>query len=96
MGLSPTQTLRLVIFPQALRVMIPPMTSQYLNLTKNSSLAIAIGYPDLFAVAGNTILNQTGREIEVFALLMSIYLSLSLLTSLLMNLYNRHIRLVER
>ncbi len=76
--------------------MIPPMTSQYLNLTKNSSLAIAIGYPDLFAVAGNTILNQTGREIEVFALLMSIYLSLSLLTSLLMNLYNRHIRLVER
>lgn len=96
MGLSPTQTLRLVIFPQALRVMIPPLTSQYLNLTKNSSLAIAIGYPDLFAVAGNTILNQTGREIEVFALLMSIYLSLSLLTSLLMNLYNRHIRLVER
>lgn len=96
MGLSPTQTLRLVIFPQALRVMIPPMTSQYLNLTKNSSLAIAIGYPDLFAVAGNTILNQTGREIEVFALLMSIYLSLSLLTSFLMNLYNRHIRLVER
>ena len=96
LGLSPAQTLRLIIFPQALRVIIPPLTSQYLNLTKNSSLAIAIGYPDLFAVAGSTILNQTGREIEVFTLIMGTYLSLSLLTSLLMNIYNRRIRLVER
>ena len=96
LGLSPPQTLRLVIFPQALRVIIPPLTSQYLSLTKNSSLAIAIGYPDLFAVAGNTILNQTGREIEMFTLIMGTYLSLSLLTSLLMNIYNRRIRLVER
>ena len=96
LGLTAGQTLRLIIFPQALRVIIPPLTSQYLNLTKNSSLAIAIGYPDLFAVAGNTILNQTGREIEMFTLIMGTYLSLSLLTSLLMNIYNRRIRLVER
>lgn len=96
LGLTPAQTLRLIIFPQALRVIIPPLTSQYLNLTKNSSLAIAIGYPDLFAVAGNTILNQTGREIEMFALIMGTYLSLSLFTSFLMNIYNQRIRLVER
>lgn len=96
LGLTGFQTLRLVIFPQALRVIIPPLTSQYLNLTKNSSLAIAVGYPDLFAVAGNTIRNQTGREIEVFFLIMGVYLTLSLLTSLIMNLYNRRIRLVER
>lgn len=96
LGLNPAQTLRLIIFPQALRVIIPPLTSQYLNLTKNSSLAIAIGYPDLFAVAGNTILNQTGREIEMFTMIMGTYLSLSLLTSFLMNIYNRRIRLVER
>ena len=96
LGLTPAQTLRLIIFPQALRVIIPPLTSQYLNLTKNSSLAIAIGYPDLFAVAGNTILNQTGREIEMFTMIMGTYLSLSLLTSFLMNIYNRRIRLVER
>ncbi len=96
LGLTPFQTLRLVIFPQALRVIVPPLTSQYLNLTKNSSLAIAIGYPDLFAVAGNTILNQTGRAIEVFMLVMGIYLFFSLTTSLFMNIYNRRIRLVER
>ena len=96
LGLTAAQTLRLIIFPQALRVIIPPLTSQYLNLTKNSSLAIAIGYPDLFAVAGNTILNQTGREIEMFTMIMGTYLSLSLLTSFLMNIYNRRIRLVER
>ncbi len=96
LGLNPAQTLRLIIFPQALRVIIPPLTSEYLNLTKNSSLAIAIGYPDLFAVAGNTILNQTGREIEMFTMIMGTYLSLSLLTSFLMNVYNRRIRLVER
>ena len=96
LGLNAAQTLRLIIFPQALRVIIPPLTSEYLSLTKNSSLAIAIGYPDLFAVAGNTILNQTGREIEMFTMIMGTYLSLSLLTSLLMNIYNRRIRLVER
>lgn len=96
LGLNAAQTLRLIIFPQALRVIIPPLTSEYLNLTKNSSLAIAIGYPDLFAVAGNTILNQTGREIEMFTMIMGTYLSLSLLTSFLMNVYNRRIRLVER
>ena len=96
LGLGGFQTLRLIIFPQALRVIVPPLTSQYLNLTKNSSLAIAIGYPDLFAVAGNTILNQTGRAIEVFMLIMGIYLSFSLFTSLIMNIYNRRIRLVER
>lgn len=96
LGLSGFQTLRLIVFPQALRVIIPPLTSQYLNLTKNSSLAIAIGYPDLFAVAGNTILNQTGRAIEVFTLVMGVYLAFSLLTSLLMNIYNRRIQLVER
>lgn len=96
LGLTAFQTLRLVIFPQALRVIIPPLTSQYLNLTKNSSLAIAVGYPDLFNVAGNTIRNQTGREIEVFIMIMAVYLTLSLLTSLIMNIYNQRIRLVER
>jgi len=96
LGLTGFQTLRLVIFPQALRVIIPPLTSQYLNLAKNSSLAIAVGYPDLFAVAGNTIRNQTGREIEVFILIMGVYLALSLGTSLIMNFYNRRIKLIER
>lgn len=96
LGLTPFQTLRLVIFPQALRIIIPPLTSQYLNLTKNSSLAIAVGYPDLVAVAGNTIRNQTGREIEVFLLIMGVYLTLSLVTSLIMNFYNQRIKLVER
>ena len=96
LGLGGFQTLRLIIFPQAMRVVIPPLTSQYLNLTKNTSLAIAIGYPDLFAVAGNTILNQTGRAIEVFIIVMGIYLSFSLFTSLIMNIYNRRIQLVER
>jgi len=96
LGLSGYQTLKLIVFPQAMRVIIPPLTSQYLNLIKNSSLAIAIGYPDLFAVAGNTILNQTGRAIEVFSLVMLIYLSFSLFTSLIMNIYNRRVRLIER
>ena len=96
LGLTGFQTLHLIIFPQALRVIIPPLTSQYLSLTKNSSLAIAVGYPDLFAVAGNTILNQTGRAIEVFSLVMGIYLFFSLTTSYLMNIYNQRMRLVER
>ncbi len=95
LGLTNGQTLRLVIFPQALRIMIPPMTSQYLNLTKNSSLAIAIAYPDLFYV-GNTINNQTGQAVPVILMLMASYLSVSLLTSALMNWYNRSIQLVER
>lgn len=95
LGLTGFQTLRLIIFPQALRVIIPPMTSQYLNLTKNSSLAIAVGYPDLFAVSGTT-LNQTGRAIEVFSLIMGIYLFFSLTTSFFMNIYNQRIRLIER
>jgi general L-amino acid transport system permease protein len=84
-----------VVIPQALRVIIPPLTSQYLNLTKNSSLAVAIGYPELVAVGG-TILNQTGKAIEVISIWMLVYLSLSLFTSSLMNWYNARKRLVER
>ncbi len=95
LGLTPGQTLRLVIFPQALRIIIPPLTSQYLNLAKNSSLAIAIGYPDLFSIA-NTVINQTGATIEIVLIIMISYLSISLFTSLLMNIYNNRVRLVER
>ena len=95
LGLNSAQTLRLVVFPQALRIMIPPVTSQYLNLAKNSSLAIAIGYPDLFSIAG-TVINQTGATIEVIVIMMLSYLSMSLFTSLLMNIYNSRVRLVER
>ncbi len=95
LGLTPSRTLRLVVFPQALRVIIPPVTNQYLNLTKNSTLAVAIGYPDLFAISG-TIINQTGRAVEMIAVVMAVYLMLSLLTSLVMNWYNRRVRLVER
>ena len=95
LGLTTYQMLRLVVFPQALRVIVPPLTSQYLNLTKNSTLAVAIGYPDLFNVAG-TIFNQTGRSIEVILIIMGVYLSFSLLTSLFMNWYNRRIQFVER
>jgi general L-amino acid transport system permease protein len=95
LGLNRGQTLRLVVFPQALRVIIPPLTSQYLNLAKNSSLAIAIGFPDLFSVAG-TVGNQTGVAIEIVVLLMGSYLSMSLFTSLLLNIYNRRVQLVER
>lgn len=95
LGLSVGQQMRLVILPQALRVIIPPTTSQYLNLTKNSSLAIAIGYPDLYNIA-RTISNQTGQTVPIIGLIMVSYLSISLITSLLMNLYNRSVRLVER
>ena len=95
LGLSNSQTLRLIVFPQALRIMIPPVTSQYLNLAKNSSLAIGIGSPDLFSVAG-TVFNQTGAAIEIIAIMMLSYLSISLFTSLLMNIYNNRIQLVER
>ena len=95
LGLTGYQTLRWVILPQALRVIVPPVTSQYLNLAKNSSLAVAIGYPDLFSVA-NTIINKTGREVEMILIIMGSYLTMSLLTSLFMNWYNRRIKLVER
>jgi general L-amino acid transport system permease protein len=94
-GLKNTQVLRLVILPQALRVIIPPLASQYLNLTKNSSLAILIGYYDLMNV-GTTIFNQTGRAVEMILLIMASYLAMSLLTSLLMNYYNQRMKLVER
>lgn len=96
LGLRPGPTLRLVVIPQALRVIIPPLTSQYLNLTKNSSLAVAIGYPDLFAVFAGTTLNQTGQAIEIIAITMAVYLAISLVTSALMNWYNARISLVER
>ena len=95
LGFSNNQTLRLIVFPQALRIIIPPLTSQYLNLAKNSSLAIAIAYPDLFSVAG-TVFNQTGAAIEIIVIMMLSYLSISLLTSVLMNIYNKRIQLVER
>jgi len=94
-GLTPIQVIRLVVFPQALRVIIPPLISQYLNLTKNSSLAILIGYADVFFV-GRTIINQAGRAVPVFLLIMATYLTISLITSLVMNAYNRRVRLVER
>ena len=84
-----------MILPQALRVIIPPMTNQYLNLTKNSSLAVAIGYPDVVSIA-QTALNQTGRAVECIAIIMLVYLTTSLATSLLMNWYNRRIALVHR
>jgi general L-amino acid transport system permease protein len=94
-GLSGVQQMRLVVLPQALRVIVPPLSSQYLNLTKNSSLAVAVGYPDLVAVAG-TSLNQTGRAVECIAIIMAIYLLLSLVTSALMNLWNSRVALKER
>lgn len=95
LGLRRGQILRFVALPQALRVIIPPMTSQYLNLTKNSSLAVAIGYPDIVSVA-NTTMNQTGQAIEGIAVIMAVYLTLSLSISLFMNWYNKRIALVER
>lgn len=95
LGLNGFQTLRLIVFPQALRVIIPPLTSQYLNLIKNSSLAIAVGYPDLFYVS-NTIQNQTGRAVEMISMVMLTYLLFSLITSVFMNWYNQRIKLVER
>jgi general L-amino acid transport system permease protein len=95
LGLSESQRLRLVVLPQALRVIIPPLTSQYLNLVKNSSLAIAVGYPDLWSTAYTT-LNQSGRAIQVFLIVMGTYLTFSLLISFFLNWYNRRIALVER
>ncbi|WP_104667237.1 amino acid ABC transporter permease [Ensifer adhaerens] len=95
LGVRPGLTTRLVVVPQALRIIIPPLTSQYLNLTKNSSLAVAIGYADLVAVGG-TILNQTGQSIEIVTIWIIVYLSLSLTTSLFMNWFNARMALVER
>jgi general L-amino acid transport system permease protein len=95
LGLSRRLSMRLVILPQALRVIIPPLTNQYLNLTKNSSLAVAIGYPDLVSIA-NTTLNQTGRAVECIAIIMLVYLSTSLGTSALMNWYNKRVAIHER
>ena len=95
LGLSRAQVMRRIVLPQALRVIIPPMTSQYLNLTKNSSLAVAIGYQDVVSIAGTT-LNQTGQAIEGIAYIMAVYLTISLSISLFMNWYNAHIALVER
>ena len=96
LGLRPGPTLDLVVIPQAMRVIIPPLTSNYLNLTKNSSLAVAIGYPDLVQVFTGTVLNQTGQAVEVVAITMAVYLSISLSTSMFMNWYNARKALVER
>ncbi|MEH6631987.1 MAG: amino acid ABC transporter permease [Halopseudomonas aestusnigri] len=96
LGLRPGRTMSLVILPQALRVIIPPMTSQYLNLTKNSSLAVAIGYPDIVQSFGGVTLNQTGQAIEVIFITMLVYLTISLVISTVMNWYNNRVRLVER
>ena len=95
LGLKNSLALRLIVLPQALRVMIPPMTSQYLNITKNSSLAVAIGYPDIVSVV-NTTLNQTGQAIEGIMIIMAAYLSVSISISIFMNWYNKRIALVER
>ena len=95
-GLKPNKVMSLVILPQARRVIIPPLTSQFLNLTKNSSLAIAIGYMDLVATLGKITLNQTGREMETMVLVLLIYLSVSLSISSFMNWYNHKVRLVDR
>lgn len=95
-GLSNGQMLRLVVIPQAARIIIPPLTSQFLNLTKNSSLAVAIGYPDFVSVFTGTVLNQTGQAVEVILLTMAVYLTLSLLTSAFMNWFNTRMALVER
>jgi general L-amino acid transport system permease protein len=96
LGLRSGSTLRLVVIPQAMRVIVPPLTSQYLNLIKNSSLAVAIGYPDLVQVFAGSVLNITGQAVEVIAMTMAVYLFISLVTSLLMNLYGRAVRVVER
>jgi len=95
LGLSRRQLVRRVLLPQALRVIVPPLTSQYLNLTKNSSLAVAIGYPDVVSIA-NTAINQSGQALECILLIMAVYLSVNLVTALAMNLYNRRVALVER
>ena len=96
LGLRAGQTLKLVVIPQAMRVIIPPLTSQYLNLTKNSTLAVFVGYPDLVQIFTGTVLNQTGQAVEVVMITMAVYLTISLVTSTVMNWYNARIALVER
>ena len=96
LGIKQNWTMRLVILPQALRVIIPPLISQYLNLTKNSSLAIAVGYMDIVATIGGISLNQTGRALECMSIVLSIYLLISLSISMVMNWYNKRVALVER
>ena len=96
LGLKPSQNLRFVVIPQALRVIIPPLTSQYLNLTKNSSLAVFIAYPELVSVFAGTALNQVGKEIEMIFMTMSVYLTFSLATAAFMNWFNARVKLVER
>jgi len=96
LGLRTGSTLKLVVVPQAMRVIIPPLTNQYLNLTKNSSLAVFVGYPDLVQIFTGTVLNQTGQAVEVVMITMAVYLSISLVTSIVMNWYNSRIALVER
>jgi len=96
LGLRPSRTMNLIILPQALRVIIPPLISNYLNLTKNSSLAIAVGYMDITGTLGGITLNQTGREMECLLILMAIYLSISLTISTIMNWYNESVKLRER
>ena len=96
LGLKPRQVLSKIILPQALRVMIPPMTSQYLNIIKSSSLGAAVAYPELFQIFAGTVLQQTARELETMFLLMAIFLSINLATSALMNWYNRRVALVGR
>ena len=96
LGIRPAPTLRLVIIPQALRVIIPPLTSQYLNLTKNSSLAAAIAYPDIVLIFAGTVLMQTGQAVEIIAITMAVYLTISLVISMIMNWYNKKMALVER
>jgi general L-amino acid transport system permease protein len=91
LGLSRRRILRDIVIPQALRVIIPPLTNQYLNLTKNSSLAAAIAYPDLISVFAGTVLNQTGQAVEVIAITMAVYLIISLAIALMMNVYNRRV-----
>ena len=96
LGLKRGPILRLVIIPQAMRIIIPPLTSQYLNLTKNSSLAVAIAYPELVSVFAGTALNQVGKEIEMIFMMMSVYLTFSIVTALFMNWFNARVKLVER
>ncbi|HVY57310.1 MAG TPA: amino acid ABC transporter permease [Xanthobacteraceae bacterium] len=96
LGLRPGPALRLVVIPQAMRVIVPPLTNQYLNLTKNSSLAVAIGYPDFVQIFTGTVLNQTGQAVEIVAITMAVYLTISLITALLMNWYNARLALAER
>lgn len=95
LGLKSSTTMRLVIFPQGIRIIIPPLTSQYLNLVKNSSLAVAVGFQDIVSVGG-TVMNQTGRAVEVISIMIAVYLTFSLITSILMNIFNQKVQLVER